>query len=284
MKKHLNTFLLSACSLLIVHCSKGKSNDAAASYDSVPSVKPVVPFVNEISGIADSKTNKGFLWGEQDSGNPPEIFLIGHDGKVSKSIYIKGASNRDWEDMTLAGSDLYIADIGDNNKTYTDYTIYQFPEPATSLDTVRNFTSIRFQYADGARDAEAFLVDPQTKNIYLLTKSDNPSKIYKLTYPYPASVNTAAAVGSLTYSGVVSAALSPDRKEIIIKTYLGLNRYLLNNNESIETALQKSPTAVPYQIEPQGEAVSFAADNSGYFTMSEKGMSSGVNLYFYKRK
>lgn len=284
MKKCFYNLVLLICSLLFAHCSKGKSNDATTAYDSLPSSKPVTPLVGEISGIADSKVNKGYLWGEQDSGNPPELYLIGRDGKVSKTVYVKGAVNRDWEDMVVSGSDLFVGDIGDNNKSYADCTIYQFTEPSSATDTVKNFTTIRFKYADGSRDAEAFLVDSKTKDIYLITKSDNPAKIYKISYPYNASLNTANAVGSLSYSGVVSAALSPDRKEIIIKTYLGLNRYLVKDGASIETALQTTPTSLPYQLEPQGEAVCFAADNSGYFTLSEKGMSQAVNLFFYKRK
>ena len=284
MKKHLPALFLLGVSLLLAYCGKGKSNDTTPSYDSIPSSAILTPLVGEISGIADSKANNGYLWGEQDSGNPPEIFLIGHDGKVAKSVYIKGAVNRDWEDMTLCGTDLYVGDIGDINKAYADYTIYQFAEPPASLDTVNSFTAIRFKYADGSRDAEAFIVDPTSKDIYIITKSDSPSKIYKLSYPYNAGINTATAVGSLSYSGVVSAALSADRKEIVIKTYLGLSRYLVKSGELLETALQRNPDSVPYQLEPQGEAVCFAADNSGYYTLSEKGMSQGVNLYFYKRK
>jgi hypothetical protein len=41
---------------------------------------------------------------------------------------------------------------------------------------------------------------------------------------------------------------------------------------------------LPYQAEPQGEAISFAVNNSGYYTISEKALSSMVKLYYYKRK
>src|SRR5688572_11118331 len=71
--------------------------------------------ITETSGIADSKTNPGYLWVEQDSGNPPMLYLLKHDGAISDSVYIKGAVNRDWEDMILADGNLYIGDIGDNN-------------------------------------------------------------------------------------------------------------------------------------------------------------------------
>lgn len=285
MKKFLRGSLFFISSFLFLACNKGKSAATQASFEATPVSKTVVPIINETSGIADSKANPGNLWAHEDSGNPPQLYLLGHDGKVVNTIYVKGSTNRDWEDLVLSGNDLYIADIGDNNKVYSDYTIYRFPEPSFSTDTIQDFAAIKFIYADGPKDAEAFLVDPATKDIFIITKSDNPAKVYKIAYPYSTtSTNTAAAVGVLGYGGVVSAALSPDRKEIIIKTYVGLNLYTAGNNEAIDAALKKAPAKVPYQLEPQGEAVGFANDNSGYFTLSEKGMAGTVRLYFYKRK
>jgi hypothetical protein len=241
--------------------------------------------INEISGIADSKVNAGYLWGEEDSGNPPAIFLISHSGSIFKNVYIKGAVNRDWEDMALSGTDLYIADIGDNNQVYTDYTIYTFPEPEKSTDTISNFSTIRFKYEDGSHDAEAFIVDPALKDIYLITKRDNKSRIYKLAFPYSyTSLNIATQVGTLPYGGVVSATISADGKEILVKTYPAVLHYTRTTQESIPQVLGKNYTAIPYKMEPMGEAVTFAADNSGYYTLSEKGFSNNVNLYYYKRK
>ena len=266
-------------------CKKSLAATSQVSFETKPESKKVTPVINETSGIADSKKNPGHLWAQEDSGNPPQLYLLSHEGKVAKTVYIKGSINRDWEDMVLAGDDLYIADIGDNNKAYPDYTIYQFPEPSYATDTIHHFNTIKFMYADGARDAEAFLVDPITKDIFVITKSDNPSRIYKIASPYYTSgVNTATVVGNLTLGGVVSAALSMDRKEIIVKTYVGLNYYSVRDNESIDAALKKRPVIIPYQLEPQGEAVTFAKNNSGYFTLSEKGIANAVMLHFYRRK
>jgi hypothetical protein len=251
----------------------------------MPVVKQVGPIINEASGIADSKTNPGYLWVEEDSGNPPQLYLLGHDGKVLKTIYIKGAVNRDWEDLALVNDTIYVADIGDNNLGFPDYTIYQFAEPSASTDTVASFSAIHFTYPDGAHDAEALLIDPVTKDIYIITKRDAFSKIYKLSFPYSTtSVDTVSLVGALNYNNVVSAAFAPDGREIIIKTYLALYYYTRSQNETIEQVLGKSYTILPYTPEPQGEAVTFANDNSGFFTLSEKGFATTVNLYFYSRE
>lgn len=276
---------------LFWNCAKtksGQTDEVPASsepFEPKPVQRPVVPEINETSGIADSRVNPGYLWVQEDSGNPPEITLLHHDGTILKSIYIKGAHNRDWEEMTIAGDELYVGEIGDNQQIQSDYAIYHFPEPHKSVDTVHQFSIIRFRYPDGSHDAEAFLVDETSKDIFIITKRDKLSEIYQLKYPYSyTSMNTAEHVGSLKYSGVVGAAIDPDNKEIIIKTYTNLFRYLHSNGATIPETLAKSFTSVPYQIEAQGEAVTFAADNSGFFTLSEKGFLSSVNLNFYKRK
>lgn len=252
-------------------------------FDSVPSAVPVQPLIGEASGIADSKANPGYLWVQEDSGNPTQLYLLGHNGTVQKSVFVNGVTNRDWEDLCLAGNDLYIGEIGDNNAVYPEYAFYKFAEPTLAVDTARNVETIRFRYPDGSHDAEAFFVDPSTKVIYIITKRDAASVIFKLTPPFSASVNVAEAVGQLPYNGVVSAALSPNGREIIVKTYPRLLYYKVAAGEKPEAALQTSATVLPYVIEPQGEAVCFSAANNGYFTLSEKGFAGSVQLYFYKR-
>jgi hypothetical protein len=279
-----SSFLLFACQKTIPPFDDSDPTQTLL-FDTIPVVHSVIPVINEGSGIADSKANPGFLWVEEDSGNPPWLYLLGHDGNVLKTIYIKGATNRDWEDMCLAGDTIYVADIGDNNAKDTEYYFYRFAEPLSSVDTVTNFDVIPFKYPDGSHDAEAFLIDPQTKDIYIITKRDNPSRIYKLSFPYSiASVNATTFVGTLPYSFVTSACISQDGKEIIVKIYSALYYYQLQQGQSISQALQNNYITLPYKMEPQGEAITFAQDNSGYFTLSEKGLATSVNLYFYPRK
>ena len=272
------TFTLSCCQR-----EGGNPTKTKPLFDSIPTVVIVQPTIVEASGIADSKRNAGYLWVQEDGGTRGEIILLEHNGLIEKKIVIDGASNRDWEDMSLSGNDIYIGDIGDNNSIQTEYRFYKFPEPLKGTDTVYNPDVIRFRYADGSHDAEAFLVEPSTQAIYIITKRDNPSRIYKLTPPFSSSINVADAVGQLTYGGVVSAAMAPDGKEIIIKTYFELGYYKVGNGEKIETALSRTPTIIPYRPEPQGEAVCFSAVNNGYYTLSEKAFAADVRLYFYKR-
>ncbi|MBK0402244.1 hypothetical protein I5M27_04565 [Adhaeribacter sp. BT258] len=277
--------------LILLFTACNKNDDAvpaenAPPFSSDPQSTALTPMIEETSGIADSKTAPGYLWAHEDSGNPTELHLIRHDGSVTKKVYLKGIKNRDWEDLALSGNQLFLADIGDNNKKQTSYTIYQFPEPSPGTDTVSTFKQIRFRYPDGSHDAEALLIDPITNAILIITKQDDPSRIYKITPPFNyTAIDTAELVGTISFTGVVSAALSPSGTEAILKTYSGLYYYKQKNGESLAEFLQQPPVTVPYKIEPQGEAVAFANNNSGFFTLSEKGFTNAaVKLYFYPRK
>ncbi|OLY92525.1 hypothetical protein SAMN05444008_102351 [Cnuella takakiae] len=262
-------------------CQK-KSDPAKATK---PEQHTVVPLIQEASGIADSKSRPGNLWVIEDGGNPAQLIVLGHDGKVKEKIPIASATNRDWEDLVLAGNQLFIGEIGDNDAAHNNYTLYRFPEPEAGASTVPQVAAIRFRYADQAHDAEAFLVDPDSGDIFLITKRDSQSKIFRLAANYSLSQqNIAAEAGILPYNGVVSACLAPDGKSVIVKTYNKIYRYSRATGESIAAALKTSPTELPYEQEPQGEAICFRQDGKGYFTLSEKLIGNDVFLYYYQLK
>ena len=273
-------------------CQKEGPEISSVGFASVPVSKMIQPgLIDEASGIADSKVNAGYLWVEQDSGNPGDIILLSYSGEVFKKINIRSAVNRDWEDIAIsngpvAGTNyIYVADIGDNNKVFSQYVICRFPEPGATTDTVSVYDQIRFQYPDGSHDAEAILVDNASKDIYIITKQDSVSRIYKLIYPQNiAGINTAVSMGALSFNGVVSAACSMTN-EVLIKTYSSLYYWKNSGNEGIGTVLSKAPVQLAYQQEPQGEAVCFKNDNQGFYTLSERpSFISSVNLNFYKRE
>lgn len=275
-------------------CKKqGSVNESAGDFEPIPIAKTLPPLlIDEASGIADSKANPGYLWVQQDGGNPNDIALLSHEGAMLKKINIKPVINRDWEDMAIskgpvAGTNyIYLADIGDNASAASQYFIYRFAEPTSSIDTVFSCDKITFQYPDGPHDAEAIFVDHVTNDIFIITKQDNPSRIYKLTYPQSTgAANTAVFIGSLSFGGATASAISTDGKEILVKTYTSVYYWKRNTAQTIEQALATVPLTLAYQLEPQGEAICFKNDNSGFFTLSERpAIVAAINLNFYKRK
>jgi hypothetical protein len=143
--------------------------------------------------------------------------------------------------------------------------------------------SIPFHYADGPHDAEAFLMDPETRDLFIITKRDAVSHLYCITFPYSAS-NTAVLVTTLPYNGVVSAALSPDGKEVLVKTLQAIYYYSRKEGETIPDCLGHSYRNILYHPEPQGEAIGYATSNTGFYTTSEKAFADSVKIRFYPRR
>ncbi len=259
--------------------------------------------IKEASGIVASYKNKGLLWTHNDSGDNNRIYSMDASGKSTREFYLEGANNRDWEAIGMAtfpeGSFIYVGDIGDNNANYPDYTIYRVPEPEITAstpktNTLKNVQKISYKYSDGARDAEAILIDQNTKDIYIISKREDKKRLYRLPYPqsYTQTITaefvqelTTFSMGSGQQFYLTDSNVSVDNQEIIIKSYFQIFHWRRAANETIPNALKRNPTILPYGLEPQGEGVSFAHDGSGYYTISEESPSkSPVKLYFYKRK
>jgi hypothetical protein len=258
--------------------------------------------IDEASGIVASYKNKGLLWTHNDSGDKNRIFSIDANGKGTREFYLDGTINRDWEAIAMAqfpeGSFIYVGEIGDNNAEFPTCAIYRVPEPEITgstpqSNTLKNVQKITYKYADGARDAEAFLIDQSSKDIYIISKRESSKRLYRLPYPQSfTQTNTAEFVQELTFSNgtgsplyIVDGNVSVDNQEIIIKNYLQIFYWRRSANETIPEALKRTPKIQPYFAEPQGEGLCFAHDGSGYYTLSEEGNNkTAPKLFFYKRK
>jgi hypothetical protein len=250
--------------------------------------------LEEVSGLAASINNPKLLWTQNDSGNGAEVFLVDEKMEIRLTCKLKGVVNRDWEDIAVGPgpepgkSYVYVAEIGDNLGIFQYKNIYRFEEPVLKAGqtevTITNFDTITFQLADQTKDTEALMINPLTKNIYIISKREEPVYLYEL--PYPQSTKdtlTATKVMPLPVTQIVAADFSKDGKEIIMKNYRNVY-YWKSADRPIAQVLKERPYVVEYKKEPQGEAITFARDGSGYYTVSEKVKGEKSYLYFYPRK
>jgi hypothetical protein len=277
-----------------VSCSKDDDSGGTPKPPVVEPLErnPVAPgVIDAVSGIADSRLNPGFLWAHQDSQNPTsEVSLITHKGALQKRIAVKNAVNRDWEDMALAkGPDaakfyVYIADIGDNTKRQKVYNIYRFPEVTQDVAEITGVEKIAFSYPDDVSvDAEAFIVDPESLDIFIIDASTTAANVYRLANPYSTTTtNRATLVATMPYGKVMSAAIRNDNKGIAVKADQNIYFYPRVAGESVTAVLAKTPERLYYEAEENGQAMTFKLDDSGYFTVGERA-ENAVTLNFYKK-
>ncbi|MBO0951616.1 hypothetical protein [Fibrella forsythiae] len=251
--------------------------------------------LSESSGVAASHQNPGYLWTDEDSGNPAEVQLINKAGEVAGRYTLAGITNIDWEDIAVGPgpmpgkSYVYVAEIGDNSSQRPTKTIYRFPEPtlkkneSTVLETISAFDSIRLQFPDGPGNAEAILIDPGTLDLYILSKEKNCA-LYKASYPQSLTSTTLMErLLIMPLGNVTAAAISPEGNEILVRSYHQLWYFTRQKGESIVDALKRAPRLLPLADEPQGEAIGWATDGAGFYTTSERTFFFAQPLYFYRR-
>ncbi len=250
--------------------------------------------LKEISGIASSVVNPKHLWAHNDAGNKAEIYLLNEDLEVRMTCELSGVENRDWEDIAVGpGPDpnksyVYVGEIGDNDAVHREKYIYRFEEPALSAEgsekVISDFDKITFRLDGAIKDTETLLLDPRTKNLYVVTKRETPVHLYELKYPYEKQVNVAEKMFSLPMSRIVGGDFSRDGQRVLLKNDDAVFYWEGSSSESVIEKMKGPAQSVPYEKEPQGEAIAWAFDDSGFYTLSEKPKKQNVYLYFYKRK
>ncbi|MFT6203843.1 MAG: hypothetical protein ACJA1O_001442 [Spirosomataceae bacterium] len=268
--------------------------DKLPVFDSTPLVFPLNRgIVDEASGIADSRNISGNVWIHEDGDNPAAIYLFNHEGEFRGSINLP-LKNRDWEDMAIgAGPEadknyIYIGEIGDNATVHEEYIIYRFLEPTSVEEVPAKIDALRFVYDDGNKyNAEVLLLDPLTKDLYVITKGVFTEKIFKLKYPQSTTErNTAEFMGTTQQFVLTAGEISSDGQQILLKNYDTILYWKRTENESITQALGRlRDITAPYIREVQGEAICFPINGKGYFTVSERANQNiNIPLYFYKVK
>ncbi len=315
--------LLFAC-LLFFACKKGNDSEKQIPVnppiipDSIPTTKYNLAFLStctlfsktpdvnlfgtrgngELSGIAASQTNKGILY-VHDDGNINTVYLTDKNGLDFGKLTIDNLTTSDLEDIAVGPGPqdgkfyIYLADIGNNNLKATSATIYRFEEPViigASQNTVVHITAfdkIKISYSNGSANAETLMIDPSTKDIYVLTKQNSKSYVYKAAYPQ--SLNTIIplkAIAILNFDLLTGGDISADGSEILLRNTGQTWYWKRTIGESILQTLLKQPQDAPNAAnEKQGEGVCFSDTNDGYFTDTEISGYAGVNsnISFYKR-
>lgn len=202
---------------------------------------------------------------------------------------LQGIDNRDWEDILLVNDSLhnylFIGDIGDNLARYDNKYIYRVPEPSLNDSSlITRFDTLRIKLEGEIRDTEAMLFDPLTKSLFLVSKREKSVMLFEITYPYSENPITARQVATLPITRVTSGSVSTNGKEVLLKNYEHIYYWRRDNDEPLAQLLQQKPTKLAYTPELQGEAITWARDGSGFYTLSENGRGERAPLYFYKRK
>lgn len=250
--------------------------------------------VDESSGVAASRVNRGLYWTHNDSGDGPFLYAFDRAGRKRGVWRVAGAEADDWEDMAAGPGPeagrayLYVGDIGDNDYARPSVTIYRVPEPSvTDQDAQSNkkqpratatAEAIRLKYPDGSHDAETLLVHPKTGDLYIVVKAIDPTAgVYKLSAPFDASkTHTLARVGEVRAPGAAfggfftGGAISPDGTRLVLCDYL--QAYELTppaGSDNFDSIWKQPVLVISIGERRQGEAITYGPDGQTIFATNE---------------
>lgn len=253
--------------------------------------------LSEASGVVSSRNNDSVLWTHNDSGHPADVYAIDTQGRLLGTYGIPG--NSDNEDIAIGPgpvtniSYLYIGDIGDNGLTRAHIKVYQIPEPAVYArdytnpvvaTSIKGARTITLTYPDGTNNAEAMFVDPQSGDLWILTKAST-SRIYMIPKSELDTNNniTLTFVQTLAFNVPSGADISPSGNEIVVRQENFARLWLRASGQSISSAFQGTAYSIPVtgtaNGEPNGEAIGFDFYGSGYFTMSDSATTQPLRYF-----
>ena len=92
------------------------------------------------------------------------------------------------------------------------------PRPSAPM-TVGPADAIRLAYPDGPRDAETLIVDPLTRDIYIISKRELVPKVYRAAYPQSLTQQTKLEHVAVLPFGMFPTGgdVSPDGRRVIVR-------------------------------------------------------------------
>ena len=228
--------------------------------------------VAEASGLTLSRRTTGLLWTHNDSG-PPVLFALDATG-VRSRVRVSNATVDDWEDVSAAdcasADCLYIADIGDNNRSRTTITVYRVPEPKPDETDTASPEVITLAYPDGAHDAEAMFVTDS--GLFIITK-DEIGTVYRAPLPRPSGGQlTLQRIGSLGLSKVTDADISRDGMLVAVRTNDEVVFYPAGDfARGISSPPRGTRVSLKALNEPQGEGVAVGPGGTVYLVSEGSG-------------
>jgi len=252
----------------------------------------------ELSGVAASRVNPGLLYMHEDSRNAP-ILISNTNGEDLGKIILDRQATVDPEDIAVGPgpeegkSYIYFADIGDNDKKRTTIAVYRLEEPVIPATDepveihVTDVTKLELTYPVSPYNAETLLIDPLTRDLYIVTKETNRAKVFRAAYPQAAATTLEQVLNMRSFDLFTSGDIRADGTEILLRNKGQIWYWERDPAKSLVETLLEAPSKAPYSgNERQGEGIGFAADGSGYFTNTEVAdfPNEQAKLSFYKRK
>jgi hypothetical protein len=212
---------------------------------------------------------------------------------------VPGATNHDWEAMTVQGEYLWIGDIGNNANKRTDLALYRIPVNEVKHGKIQSVKQFPFRYPDQTAfppepekrmyDAEALVAIGN--DLYIFTKNRTKPftgsfHVYKLTPSADSLIVSQLPSGQLRASSpnfryrITDATLSPDGSLLLLLAPDRIWFFAVKNGQPSFSHCLKTKRFIKKSVR---EAITFIGDDEIAIT-SENYKLWKARLWRYKLK
>ncbi|MFI5956935.1 transmembrane domain-containing protein [Cryptosporangium sp. NPDC051539] len=229
----------------------------------------------EISGLVAVDDGYAVITDSDDSVQQVEIYLLDAKCQVTKKL-TSAVDPFDPEDLARTSDGSYwVADIGDSDSAPERATIAVHLFPPSGTPTIQ-----RMRYPDGAKNAEALIVQNNNIPVIVTKSASGVAKVYKASKAISGPSKSADQAVPLTLAGTVTlggveavtgGALSPDGKRVALRTYSAIYEWTVTGGDVAKSLTSGKPkkTLLTGQKGQLGEAVAYTPDGTSFLTVPE---------------
>jgi hypothetical protein len=223
--------------------------------------------LNEASGLVASRAHPGTYWTHND-GDDGVLYAIAADGSPVGQVKVD-AKFKDLEDIAAdAEGNLFLADVGNNDRDRKHVTVYRVREPDPRADAkIRPTASWKLTFPDKPFNCESLVVAGDRGYVISKVESGQRAGVYRFSLAATRKAQTLVRLYDLPITEPVTAAdLSPDGRSLAVLTRGAL--YVLPVSDDLAVPADATPRtyALPAL---QTEGCAFNAD--GALMIAESG-------------
>jgi hypothetical protein len=223
----------------------------------------------EPSGLVVSPLEQDVLWSHNDAGDEPRLIAISPSGNTLRKYLVANVAMGDWEDLAIAGSTLWIGDLGADAESPPLLVSVPLPivGPGDEEDGVLVPNDVLAVSFPGARpDVEAIFYDERSAQMVLVSRATGAvTEVFTVDLADGEAVPlTALAFGQGALAGdgeVTGGAATMDRFALRTRSTAFVWE---RGTGDLDDAFESDPCPIAVDGTPGGETIAFDGDETVY--------------------
>ena len=225
--------------------------------------------LDDPSGLVVSPLETDVLWSHNDAGDEPRLIAMSPSGDTLRKYLVSNVAMGDWEDLAIAGSTLWIGDLGTDADSPPLLVGVPLPivGPGDDDDGVLVPDDVlAVSYPDARPDVEAIFYDERSGQMVLVSRAKDGASTDVFTVDLSAGdavpLTTLAGHGALEGDGeVTGGTATADRFALRTRSSAFVWE---RGTGDLDDAFESDPCPIAVDGTDGGEAIAFDGDDSVY--------------------